>query len=158
MPAPMPLEPPVTKATLPLNDFACICHQTPLSHLLCSFWIILSRMAVQRDSFPGCPTRSFFLSLWSSQRVHRPRKALDEATSELSAIRKLDGALLPERPVIGPHFRSQRRSNKPVHQPRIAAKSQHDSCPAFSQHRISIWPHRDSPSSLRPISSVSATY
>src|SRR6266849_10719814 len=49
MPAPMPLEPPVTRATLPLNDFACICHQTPLSHLLCPFWIILSRMAVQPD-------------------------------------------------------------------------------------------------------------
>src|SRR5258706_14055106 len=85
MPAPMPLEPPVTRATLPLNDFVCICHQTPLSHLLCPFWIIVSRMAVQRDRFPGCPTRSFFLSLWFSQRVHRQRKALDEATSGLSA-------------------------------------------------------------------------
>src|SRR6202011_1966220 len=53
MPAPMPLEPPVTRATLPLNDFACICHQTPLSHLLCPLWILLSRMAVQRDNFPG---------------------------------------------------------------------------------------------------------
>src|ERR1700674_5424733 len=83
MPAPMPLEPPVTRATLPLNDFACTCHQNPLSHLLCPFWIILSRMAVQRDRFPGCPTRSFFLSLWFSQRVHRQRKALDEPTSGL---------------------------------------------------------------------------
>src|ERR1700730_6988946 len=55
MPAPMPLEPPVTRATLPLNDFACICHQNPLSHLLCPFWIILSRMAVQRDR----PTASY---------------------------------------------------------------------------------------------------
>src|ERR1700719_3083451 len=90
MPAPMPLEPPVTRATLPLNDFACICHQNPLSHLLCQFWIILSRMAVQHDSFPGCPTRSFFLSLWFSQRVHRQRKALDEPTSGSSAIRKLN--------------------------------------------------------------------
>ena len=92
MPAPMPLEPPVTRATLSLNDFACICHQNPLSHLLCPFWIILSRMAGRRDSFPGCPTRSFFLSLWFSQRVHRPRKALDEPTFGLSAIRKLTAA------------------------------------------------------------------
>ncbi len=88
MPAPIPREPPVTRATLPLNDFACICHQNPLSHLLCPFWIILSRMAVQRDSFPGCPTRSFFVSLWFSQRVHRQRKALDEPPSGLSANRK----------------------------------------------------------------------
>src|SRR5258708_11944162 len=92
MPAPMPLEPPVTRATLPLNDFACIGHQTPLSHLLCPFWIILSRMTVQRDSFPGCPTRSFFASLWFSQRVHRQRTALDEPTSGLSANRKLEGS------------------------------------------------------------------
>src|SRR3984893_6866029 len=90
MPAPMPLEPPVTRATLPLNDFACICHQNPLSHLLCPFWIILSRTAVQRDSFPGCPTRSFFLSLWFSQRVHRQRRALDEPTSGSSAGTKLN--------------------------------------------------------------------
>src|SRR6266478_6659754 len=47
-------------------------------------WIVLSRMAVQRDSFPGCPTQSFFLSLWFSQRVHRQPKALDEPTSGLS--------------------------------------------------------------------------
>src|SRR6185437_13841300 len=83
MPAPMPLEPPVTRATLSLNDFACIFHQTPLSHLLCPFWITLSRMTVQADSLPGCPTRSFFLSLWFSKRVHRPRKALGEPTSGL---------------------------------------------------------------------------
>src|SRR6266850_8325292 len=72
MPAPMPLEPPVTRATLPLNDFACMCHQillvpkmpildylvkNPLNWPLCSFWITLSRIAVQRDSFAGCPTR-----------------------------------------------------------------------------------------------------
>src|ERR1700757_1275107 len=31
MPAPIPLEPPVTRATLPLNDFACIGHQNPPS-------------------------------------------------------------------------------------------------------------------------------
>src|SRR5260370_27165843 len=92
MPAPMPLEPPVTRATLPLNDFACICHQNPPSHLLCPFWIILSRMRVQANSFPGCPIRSFFLSLWFSQRVHRQRKALDEPTSGLSAIRKQLGS------------------------------------------------------------------
>src|SRR6266852_8657652 len=89
MPAPMPLEPPVTRATLPLNDFACICHQNPPSHLLCPFWITLSRMRVQAYSFPGCPIRSFFLLLWFSQRVHRQRKALDEPTSGLSASRKL---------------------------------------------------------------------
>src|SRR6266849_454703 len=89
MPAPMPLEPPVTRATLPLNAFACIGHQTPLSHLLCPFWITLSRMRVQANSFPGCPIRSFFLLLWFSQRVHRQRKALDEPTSGLSASRKL---------------------------------------------------------------------
>src|SRR5258705_8453827 len=89
MPAPMPLEPPVTRATLPLNDFVCICHQNPLSHPLCPFWIILSRMAVQRDRFPGCPTRSFFLSLCFSRRVQRQRKALDEPTSGLSATRNL---------------------------------------------------------------------
>src|SRR5690242_942915 len=77
-----------SRATLPLNDFACICQQNPLSNLLCPFWIILSRMAVQRDSFPGCPTRSFFLSLWFSQPVHRQRKALDGPTSGLSAIQK----------------------------------------------------------------------
>src|SRR5580693_8184292 len=65
MPAPMPLEPPVTRATLPLNDFACIGHQNPPSHLLCQFWIVLSRMTVQRDSFPGCPTRPFFLCFGS---------------------------------------------------------------------------------------------
>src|SRR5258707_10424350 len=51
MPAPMPLEPPVTRATLPLNDFACICHQNSLSQLLYPFWIILSRMVVQRAVF-----------------------------------------------------------------------------------------------------------
>src|SRR5713101_7823260 len=50
-------------------------------------WIVLSRMVVQRDSFPGCPTQSFLLSLWFSQRVHRQPKALDELTSGLSAIR-----------------------------------------------------------------------
>src|SRR5712692_12013889 len=44
MPAPMPLEPPVTRATLPLNECACICHPNPFSLLLCHFWIILSRM------------------------------------------------------------------------------------------------------------------
>src|SRR6266478_1398842 len=49
-------------------------------------WIVLSRMVVQRDSFPGCPTQSFFLSLWFSQRVHRQPKALDEPTSGLSVI------------------------------------------------------------------------
>src|SRR6266850_6189433 len=54
-------------------------------------WIVLSRMVVQRDSFPGCPTRSFFLSLWFSQRVHRQPKALDEPTSGLSAIRRQCG-------------------------------------------------------------------
>src|SRR6266404_1221755 len=69
------------------NTFiACICYQNPLSHLLCPFWTILSIMAVQRDSFPRCPTRSFFLSLWCSQRVHRQPKALDEPTSGLSVI------------------------------------------------------------------------
>jgi hypothetical protein len=46
-------------------------------------------MAIQRDSFPGCPTRSFFLSLWFSQRVHRQRKALDEPTSGVSATQKV---------------------------------------------------------------------
>src|SRR6266436_188114 len=51
MPAPMPLDPPVTRATLPLNDCARICHQTPPSHLLYLFWINLSRIAIQRDSF-----------------------------------------------------------------------------------------------------------
>jgi hypothetical protein len=76
MPAPMPLEPPVTRATLPLNDFACICHQNPPSHLLCPFWIILSRMTVQRGGVPGCPTRSFFLSFCFSQRGQRQRKHL----------------------------------------------------------------------------------
>ena len=89
MPAPMPLEPPVTRATLPLNDFACMCHHNPVSYLICPFWIILSRMAVQRDSFAGCPTRSFFLSLWFSQRVRPQRKVLDEPTSGLSASLKL---------------------------------------------------------------------
>src|SRR5260370_29586295 len=88
MPAPIPLEPPVTRATLLLNDFSRICHQNPLSHLLYPFWIILSRIAIQRGSFPRCSTRWFFLSLWFSQRVHRQRKALDEPTSGLSAIRK----------------------------------------------------------------------
>src|SRR6266852_750079 len=69
------------------NTFiACICYQNPFSHLLCPFWIVLSRMVVQRDSFPGCPTQSLFLSLWFSQRVHRQPKALDEPTSGLSVI------------------------------------------------------------------------
>jgi hypothetical protein len=45
----------------------------------------MSRMTVQRGGVPGCPTRSFFLSLWFSQRVHRQRKTLDEPTSGLSA-------------------------------------------------------------------------
>src|SRR6202035_4379286 len=58
MPAPMPLEPPVTRAILPLNDFACICHQNPFNHLLCPFWIVLSRMEVRRNSFPRCPKPS----------------------------------------------------------------------------------------------------
>src|SRR5467141_32718 len=57
-------------------------------------WIVLSRMVVQRDSFPGCPTQSFFLSLWFSQRVHRQPKALDEPTSGLSETM---WDLLPER-------------------------------------------------------------
>src|SRR5467141_2673937 len=35
MPAPMPLEPPVTRATLPLNDFVCIWPQKPQGHPLC---------------------------------------------------------------------------------------------------------------------------
>src|SRR3984957_9425990 len=58
MPAPMPLEPPVTRATLPLNDFDCICHHNPLSHLLCPLWIILSRMLLPRDSFPRASCRT----------------------------------------------------------------------------------------------------
>src|SRR5258707_13712870 len=58
-------------------------------------WIVLSRMVVQRDSFPGSPTQSFFLSLWFSQRVHRQPKALDAPTSGL-AIRRQCG-MLPER-------------------------------------------------------------
>src|ERR1700724_3042657 len=35
MPAPMPLEPPVTRATLPLNDFVCIWPPKPPGHPLC---------------------------------------------------------------------------------------------------------------------------
>src|ERR1700732_2290303 len=35
MPAPMPLEPPVTIATLPLNDFVCIWPPKPPGHPLC---------------------------------------------------------------------------------------------------------------------------
>src|SRR5712664_2936147 len=35
MPAPMPLEPPVTRATLPLNDFVCIWPPKPPGHALC---------------------------------------------------------------------------------------------------------------------------
>src|SRR5260221_7454393 len=60
-------------------------------------WIVLSRMAVQRDSVPGCPTQSFFLSLWFSQRVHRQPKALDEPTSgSLSKTPRIDTHLRPE--------------------------------------------------------------
>src|SRR6266403_6311871 len=60
-------------------------------------WIVLSRMVVQRDSFPGCPTQSFFLSLWFSQRVHRQPKALDEPTSGLVGYSETMWDLLPER-------------------------------------------------------------
>ena len=35
MPAPIPLEPPVTRATLPLNDFVCIWPPNPPGHALC---------------------------------------------------------------------------------------------------------------------------
>src|SRR5580704_7632615 len=35
MPAPIPLEPPVTRATLPLNDFVCIWPPKPPGHPLC---------------------------------------------------------------------------------------------------------------------------
>src|SRR5258708_16011535 len=35
MPAPMPLEPPVTRATLPLNDFVCIWPPKPPGHASC---------------------------------------------------------------------------------------------------------------------------
>src|SRR6202011_2022057 len=35
MPAPMPLEPPVTRATLPVNDFVCIVPPKPPGHPLC---------------------------------------------------------------------------------------------------------------------------
>src|ERR1700724_2160394 len=35
MPAPIPLEPPVTRATLPLNDFVCIWPPKPPGHALC---------------------------------------------------------------------------------------------------------------------------
>src|SRR6266851_8983729 len=35
MPAPIPLEPPVTRATLPLNDFVCIWPPEPPGHALC---------------------------------------------------------------------------------------------------------------------------
>src|SRR5260370_33161796 len=35
MPAPMPLEPPVTRATLPLNDFVCMWPPKPPGHPLC---------------------------------------------------------------------------------------------------------------------------
>src|SRR5260370_19999997 len=35
MAAPIPLEPPVTRATLPLNDFVCIWPPKPPSHPLC---------------------------------------------------------------------------------------------------------------------------
>src|ERR1700722_13717984 len=35
MPAPMPLEPPVTRATLPLNNFVCIWPPKPPGHPLC---------------------------------------------------------------------------------------------------------------------------
>src|SRR5260370_23688169 len=75
MAGPMPLEPPVTRATLPLNDFACIGHQNPLSHLLCPFWMILSRMAVQRLSrlsrmpeslrLLGFAITNFYLRAWN---------------------------------------------------------------------------------------------
>src|ERR1700682_5101487 len=35
MPAPIPLEPPVTRATFPLNDFVCIWPPKPPGHPLC---------------------------------------------------------------------------------------------------------------------------
>src|SRR6267142_145631 len=44
-------------------------HQSPQVIHYVVLWIVLSRMVVQRDSFPGCPTQSFFLSpLFSSRR------------------------------------------------------------------------------------------
>jgi hypothetical protein len=48
MPAAMPLEPPVTRATLPLNDFVCIAAIHILQLDPCTLWMILSRMRIQR--------------------------------------------------------------------------------------------------------------
>src|SRR6266481_5715827 len=91
MPAPMPLEPPVTRATLHLNDFVCIWPPKFYQSTIIPILDYLVQNGSSTGSFPGCPTRSFFLSLWFSQRVHRQRKALDEPTSGLSAIRKQCG-------------------------------------------------------------------
>ena len=48
MPAPIPFEPPVTRATLPANDFVCV---TTINILLfidyTIFWMILSRIWLQ---------------------------------------------------------------------------------------------------------------
>src|SRR5258708_7237221 len=61
--------------------------------------------AVQRDSLPGCPTRSVSLSLWLSERVHRQRKALDEPTSgwSVSSVTRPaggDSSAVPSPPPI----------------------------------------------------------
>src|SRR6266852_2164924 len=47
MPAPMPLEPPVTRATLPLNDLVCIATIHILQFHSCTFWMTLSRIRIQ---------------------------------------------------------------------------------------------------------------
>jgi hypothetical protein len=44
----MPLEPPVTRATLPSNDLLCIAPPNPLDHRFCIFWIILSRIGFKK--------------------------------------------------------------------------------------------------------------
>src|SRR6266404_2022294 len=48
MPAPIPLEPPVTRATLPLNDFVCIWPAKPPGHELCH----IMDCSVQNETHP----------------------------------------------------------------------------------------------------------
>src|SRR5712675_2817775 len=49
MPAPIPLEPPVTRATLPLNDFVCIWPPKPPGHALCHIMDCSVQNEIQSD-------------------------------------------------------------------------------------------------------------
>src|SRR5260370_29948193 len=70
MPAPIPLERPVTRDTLPLNDFVCIWPPKPPGHALCH----IMDCSVQNEHSAGFSRRSAHKGKRMELRNHLRRK------------------------------------------------------------------------------------